>query len=150
MSQPQFQISLYEEDFALWIEQTTTNLQNGALDQVNMTHVINEISALGRTEKRELRSRLDDLLIHLLKRVCVDSVSENGGWESAIADQRKQLRWLLKDSPSLFSYLEEIFADAYQDALAEVRRAYRKTVFPEEWGGDCTVETLLSTQFWQD
>lgn len=73
MSQPQFQISLYEKDFALWIEQTTIHLRNEAFDQVEMNYVIDEISALGRTEKRELRSRLDHLLIHILKRVCVDS-----------------------------------------------------------------------------
>jgi len=73
MSQPQFQISLYEKDFALWIEQTTTHLRNEAFDQVEMNHMIDEILALGRTEKRELRSRLDRLLIHILKRVCVDS-----------------------------------------------------------------------------
>ncbi|KAM3101343.1 DUF29 domain-containing protein [Phormidesmis sp. 146-12] len=150
MSQPQFQISLYEEDFALWIEQTAASLKNEAFDQVDIPHMIDELSALGRTEKRELRSRLDCLLVHLLKRVFVDSSSKNSAWERTIADQRKRLKWLIEDSPSLICYIDEIFADAYQDALAEVQRTYRKTRFPDEWGCDRSVETLLSAQFWQD
>jgi Domain of unknown function DUF29 len=150
MSQPQFQISLYEKDFASWIEQTTLQLKNKAFDQVDLEHVIDEISALGRAEKRELRNRLDSLLVHILKRVCVDTANRNSDWERTIADQRKQLKWLLKDSPSLTLYFEEIFAESYQDALAEVRRTYRKIAFPEEWECDRSVDTLLSAEFWQD
>lgn len=47
--------------------QTVTALQSKAFDQVDWENVIEEIESMGRSERRELKSRLIALLEYLLK-----------------------------------------------------------------------------------
>ena len=42
-------------------------MKAGALSQLDIPNLIEEIESMGRSEKRELRSRLTVLLMHLLK-----------------------------------------------------------------------------------
>jgi hypothetical protein len=61
------QPNLYESDFYQWIQQTAGALKAKAFDQVDWDNVIEEIESMGRSERRELKSRLIVLLEHLLK-----------------------------------------------------------------------------------
>ncbi|MEH1781612.1 MAG: DUF29 domain-containing protein [Nostoc sp.] len=58
---------LYETDFAVWTEKTVQLIRTGQFGQVDWDAVIEEIESLGRSERRELKSRLEVLLQHLLK-----------------------------------------------------------------------------------
>ncbi len=60
---------LYETDFNLWIEQTVNHLKKGNLQAVDLDNLIEEISDMGRNNRREIFGRLKVLLMHLL-RVC--------------------------------------------------------------------------------
>ena len=59
--------NLYETDFNLWIEQTTNQLINGNLQEIDLKNLIEEIESMGKNNKREIKSRLIKLLMHLLK-----------------------------------------------------------------------------------
>lgn len=61
------QTSLYEKDFYLWLEKTIESLQSGEFEQIDLNYLIAELESMGRSEKRELCSRLLVLLEHLLK-----------------------------------------------------------------------------------
>ncbi len=56
-------MSLYEQDFFKWTQEQSDLLKAGLLDQLDTENLREEIESLGRSEKRELVSRLTVLLI---------------------------------------------------------------------------------------
>ena len=107
--------NLYERDFYLLIQTTAQQLKENKLNQIDIVNLIEEIESMGRSEKRELKSRLIVLLMHLLKwQYQPDKRSES--WRSIISEQRICLEALLEDSPSLKPIVAEVFDDCYQKA----------------------------------
>lgn len=58
---------LYEKDFYAWTQKQAALLRAGKLSEIDIAHIAEEIDSRGRSEKRELISRLTILLLHLLK-----------------------------------------------------------------------------------
>ena len=88
-----------------WCEDTAAKLRSRELDNLDSDNLIEEIKSLGRSERRELKNRLMVLLAHILKRMYVNSPENFNRWELTIVEQRKQIKGLLQDSPSLKPYL---------------------------------------------
>lgn len=149
MTQSLPQISLYEKDFALWIDDTVAKLKARKLDQLDIENLIEEIESLGRSDKRELSNRLIVLIAHILKRTYVDSPNDYRGWINTIEEQRTQLELLLRDSPSLKVYFESVFPEMYQYALKRLQREY-STDFPHEWQLSDKIDAILSETFWKE
>jgi hypothetical protein len=57
----------YEKDFYSWTQEQAGLLRNGQFNNLDIPNLIEEIETLGRSERRELESRLTILLLHLLK-----------------------------------------------------------------------------------
>ena len=95
---------LYETDFYQWIQEQLNLLKTQQWEQLDTVNLIEEIAALGRKERQELRNRLGILLGHLLKWQFQPEKRSNS-WLGTIKEQRLQIKLLLKDSPSLKSYL---------------------------------------------
>ena len=141
--------TLYHRDFMAWCEDTAAKLKTRQLDNLDFDNLIEEIESLGRSERRELKNRLTVLLAHILKRMYVNTPENFNGWELTIVEQRKQIKGLLQDSPSLKPYLEDIFTDIYADALDLVRVEYKQTQFPDIWQFDTDSDSLFSENYWQ-
>lgn len=94
--------------------QTVTALQSKAFDQVDWENVIEEIESMGRSERRELKSRLIALLEYLLKLPywADERAFNERGWRNTIIEQRRQIQLVLQDSPSLRATLKDRYADA--------------------------------------
>jgi hypothetical protein len=104
---------LYDQDFYLWTETHVSLLKKGKLSEVDIPNLIEEVESMGKREKRELRSRLIILLMHLLKwKYQPQKRSES--WLSTISEQRISIEELLEDSPSLRPFLIEFFETCYQ------------------------------------
>ena len=58
---------LYDQDFKKWIETTIYQLQKGDFSSLDIDNLIEELTELGKSEKRALESNLMILLAHLLK-----------------------------------------------------------------------------------
>lgn len=58
---------LYDTDFYGWIQDQVNLLKTQQWQQLDYVNLIEEIDALGRKERQELRNRLGILLGHLLK-----------------------------------------------------------------------------------
>ncbi|MGF1569053.1 MAG: DUF29 domain-containing protein [Nodosilinea sp.] len=140
--------TLYEADLALWFADTLAKLRAGELNQVDVDHLIEELEGLAGRDRNEVESRLDVLLTHLLKRLYVTSAEDYRGWENTIREQRKSLRRLFKQSPSLRNYAQSVFMEAWYDALADVRANYPEVTFPEKWPHSLAIESLLTEIFW--
>ncbi|AFZ43732.1 protein of unknown function DUF29 [Halothece sp. PCC 7418] len=128
--------SLYDTDYNLWVLETIKQLENKQFKAIDWENLLEELSDLSRREKRKLKNLLRRLLEHLLKLNYWQAEIENnrGHWEAEIASFRKQITDQLEDSPSLKPYLEEIFAECYQDGreLAAARSRLPLETFPEQ------------------
>jgi hypothetical protein len=142
-------ISLYDRDFALWVDDVAAKLKVRDFEHLDIDNLVEEIEALGRSERHELKSRLDVLLAHLLKRIYVNIPNDCNGWERTIREQRKQIRRRLDSSPSLKGYIPEIFDEVWQDVLTEVREDYPHAKFPDKWQFNHNVDALLTVNFWE-
>ncbi|QQE64706.1 hypothetical protein GFS31_13870 [Leptolyngbya sp. BL0902] len=149
MTQTSLSKSLYDQDFALWLEQVANQLRVGDFSHLDIDNLVVELDALGRSQKREIKSRLVVLLAHLLKCLYIDSAYDNRGWEVTLREQRRELRLLLEQSPSLVHYAADVVEDAYTIALSEVREDYAKVPFPDHWPFSSALDDLLTCPFWQ-
>jgi Domain of unknown function DUF29 len=115
-------LSLYDTDFLLWIEATTTLLKNRQFDSLDLDNLIEEIESLGRSDKRAILSYLARLCEHLLKIKYWDTERQQclRGWSIEVNNFRREIHRLLKDSPSLRTHLLENFQSEYQDARDNV------------------------------
>lgn len=119
--------SLYETDFYAWANQQAALLRAGKLSAVDIEHIAEEVESMGKTEKRELISRLTTLLVPLLKWQYQPGLRGNS-WRLTVKEQRYKLEDHLADSPSLKAHLPEAIPNAYRFALVE---AERETGLPE-------------------
>ncbi|MEE3717122.1 DUF29 domain-containing protein [Tumidithrix elongata RA019] len=142
--------SLYDRDFSLWVEDVAARLKARDFELLDIENLIEEIESLGRTERHELKNRLDVLLSHILKRVYVPIQNDRNGWERTIREQRKQIKRRLADSPSLKNYLPEIFDEILEDVIAELREDYPQVQFPDTWQFSRDVDAILSEAFWEN
>lgn len=129
MSQTQNLNSLYEQDILLWSEDTVAKLKARDFDHLDIEHLIEEVEALGISQKKELISRLIVLLEHLLKRLYVNLTNDYNGWERTVRTQRGELEILLDAVPSLSSRWELSFDKAWQIALKMCARNILKSSF---------------------
>ena len=136
----------YDRDFYRWAMEQANLLRSGRLTEIDVEHLIEEIENMGRSEKRELESRLKVLLTHLLKWQFQPSHRERS-WELTIKEQRRAIAHLLKDNPSLKSQLEEILNDAYELAILAAARetGLDEQVFPQRCPWES--EQLLDIRF---
>lgn len=133
---PLGQPSLYERDFYQWVQQTVTALQSKAFDRVDWDNVIEEIESMGRSERRELKSRLIVLLEHLLKLHywAAERAFNERGWRNTIIEQRRQILLVLEDSPSLRTAIDDFYADAYRQAREDLllKAQLSESTIPQE------------------
>nr|WP_275337327.1 DUF29 family protein [Nodosilinea sp. TSF1-S3]MDF0370096.1 DUF29 family protein [Nodosilinea sp. TSF1-S3] len=52
MTQASQRVSLYDQDFALWLEDVATKLRARDFDGLNIENLLEEIESLGRSEKK--------------------------------------------------------------------------------------------------
>ncbi|UFP94331.1 DUF29 domain-containing protein [Gloeobacter morelensis] len=108
--------TLYTQDFYRWTFEQAQLVRERRWDVLDVEHVTEELEALGRSERRELRSRLEILTGHLLKwQFQPDKRSDS--WLDTIRKQRSRIRLLLEDSPSLKPELDNLLERAYLDGL---------------------------------
>lgn len=139
---------LYEQDFFAWTLEQAKLLKSGRLDEIDLANLAEEMETMGRSEKRELDSRMTVLIMHLLKWQ-FQPAFQGRSWLNTIKNQRKELARALKNSPSLKRFLEndewlqEIWDDAVDDAVLET--CYTSDMFPSApiW----TVQQMLADGF---
>jgi len=124
-------ISTYEQDFYLWTQEQAAILKAGSLSQLDVTNLIEEIESMGKTQKRELISRLTVLMMHLLK-WDYQPERRKRSWQSTIITQRKEIKRLLKDNPGLKSNVRETLPETFLDAaeIASAETGLPETAFP--------------------
>ena len=139
----------YEQDRHAWATHTATLLRQGRMKEVDLTHLTEELDSMGASERRELYSRLKVLLVHLLKwRYQPERQSDR--WGYTIDEQRDQLIYLLRQSPSLRPTVPDVVEEAYPTARRFAARETRlpPATFPER--SPFTVDQILDPDYWPD
>lgn len=114
-------MSNYNQDFYGWTQEQAALLRAGRLADLDIENLIEEVETMGRSEKRELESRLTGLLLHLLKWKYQES-RRGRSWELSIIEQRLKFKQTLSENPGLKPQLSEIFQSAYEYAVIYAAR----------------------------
>jgi hypothetical protein len=125
-------MNTYENDFYTWTQQQAALLKSGKFADLDVQNLIEEIETMGRSEKRELESRLTILLLHLLKWK-YQEVRRGRSWELTIEEQRIKFTETLEENPGLKPTLDEIVRKAYRLAVIQASKETKisKSIFPE-------------------
>jgi len=139
-------LSLYDKDFYAWTQEQAKLIKEKAFEKLDLTHLFEEIESMGAKEKSELKNRLAQLIMHLLKWK-YQPARQCKSWQNTIYDQREELQDLLTDNPSLKSKIDEYFVKSYKKA---VRDAISETglddlFFPKEC--EWPITEILSDNF---
>ena len=109
---------LYDTDVVAWANEQARLLRSGRLDQLDIEHIAEEIEDVGKSEQRELASRMSILLAHLLKWQFRPK-RRGASRETTIRTRRTSIERRLHRTPSLSGSLKDPdwWADAWDDAL---------------------------------
>lgn len=153
MSERSIDKPLYEQDFARWAEDQSRALREAAAASLNATldweNLAEEIESLGRSQRRELGSRILVIVEHLMKLQASPARAPRRGWQATVLHERAMVRRLLQDSPSLRGAVPELIADALPDARRVVerelarRREANRTLLALEYASDQVVGDWL-------
>jgi len=137
----------YETDFYSWTQQQAQLLRNQQIDQLDWNNLAEEIEDMGRAEKRELGSRLEILIMHLLKWQFQPNLRSRS-WKLTIKEQRLRLEKLLTENPSLKSSIDDVNNNTYPLALISAEKETGLSSFPTTCPYNLT--EILSTEFFPE
>lgn len=136
----------YETDVIAWANEQAALLRSGQLSAIDIQNIAEEILDVGKSEQRELESRMAVLLAHLLKWQ-FQPERRGSSWADTINAQRNRIERRLRKTPSLKASIADPdwWADAWDDAIDDAsketgiaRQTFQKTC---PW----TVEDILSS-----
>lgn len=141
---------LYETDFYAWAMKTAGLIRQGRIHEVDWEQVAEELEDMGRSEKREMASRLEKLSAHLLK-WAMRPKRRSLSWRRTINEQRAELERLFEDNPSLRQLAPATLEKEYRRA---VREASNETGLPPDAFPSqhpfFSVDKTLSEDYWPD
>lgn len=136
----------YDEDFYAWTQEQARLLRSGEFSQIDAVNLAEEIEDMGKSNRRELGSRLAVLVMHLLKWRFQPN-NRSPSWAATIRGQRDEIEELLADSPSLrpivHDALSTVYARARRKAVGD--KGLPETTFPVEC--PFTPEQILAEDF---
>jgi hypothetical protein len=139
---------LYHKDVYLWTEKIVQLLKARQFNEVDWQNVIEEIEALGRSERDKLLSSLKVLTWHLLKWKYQPTKRTNS-WKRTILRERRNIEEYLEDTPSLKQFLvdAEWMTKVYRRAVREAadETGLDKEAFPGE--NEFSLEQMLDVDF---
>jgi hypothetical protein len=138
---------LYERDFYAWANEQAALLRAGRLSDADILHIAEEIESMGKTEKRELVSRLTVLLLHLLKWQ-VQPARRGASWRVSIQNARDDIADHLADNPSLKPQIDAAIVAAWRrarrQAAAETKLDEARLPTTCPW----TLDKIADEAFW--
>ena len=146
--------TLYDTDFYAWVQDQAALLAARRFEELDLSHLVEELQIMGNSERGEFFNRLSVLLANLLK---LQSAAERlpyvydraqRSWHLTCTEQRLQLRKLLRRNLSLRPTVSDELPDAY--AIARLQAAIALGVDEASVPLACpwTPEEVLEADFW--
>jgi hypothetical protein len=134
----------HESDLYEWTKEQADALRRRASNALDWDNLAEEIESLGTSNLDQIESRLENLILHLLKWKCQPEL-QWGSWRGSIFEARHRIARLIKKNPSLSGYPGEYLPEAYpvacKKALAETGLLRLPETCP--W----TIEEILADDF---
>jgi hypothetical protein len=123
---------LYETEYDRWLSEMVRLLKNRQLEKLDYENLIEELEALGRSERSAVKSLLLQIIIHLMLYQFWQSESKRNAnhWAGEIITFRVQLEDRL--TTNLRNYLENELPRIYQNALLIVQKKTQVNSLPEQ------------------
>jgi Domain of unknown function DUF29 len=109
---------LYERDYYSWALEQAEHLRARRLAELDLDNLAEEVEDLARREAKELQSRCETLLAHLLKWE-FQPEHRSHSWAGTIRRERGKIAEHLADNPGLKSRCAALFARAFGSARAD-------------------------------
>ncbi len=121
----------YESDVIAWAKEQAAFLRAGNFAALDIEHIADEVEDVGKSEQRELETRMSLLLCHLLKWQ-FQPERRGASWEVTIKVQRRGIASRLKRTPSLKADMNdpEFWGFVWDDALAQAIKETGIETFP--------------------
>jgi Domain of unknown function DUF29 len=115
--------NLYEEDFYVWTEAQAELLRARKFDALDLDNLIEEVEALGRSEKKEVLNNASVVIEHLLKLQHSPAQEPRNAWRASVREHRRRLRRDLTPRlrQILAAELGTLYAEVRDDAAAGMR-----------------------------
>ena len=138
---------LYEEDFYVWSQKQAELLRAGRFDELDLPRLIEEVEDLGASQRRDVFSRSQRLLQHLLKLQFSAAVEPRPGWQQTIEDQRDELELVL--TPTLRRELEQTLPERYARARRRAAKDLARYGEPANLPPECpySIEEILDADW---
>jgi Domain of unknown function DUF29 len=124
--------TLYEQDETAWLDAMSELIRLGRVDEIDFPNLAEYLTDMAARDRREVRSRLVVLLMHLLKWE-YQPEKRSQRWRTTVLNQRQELA-VLASRGVLRVHATEVLSHAYKDAaeLAASETKKRRDVFPVE------------------
>jgi hypothetical protein len=125
--------SLYDQDFAQWIEQQVELLRSGHTTALDVPNLVEELEGLTKSDERALGSQLKRIMAHMLKQQHQPERASRS-WQNSIRNGRETIADILDQSPSLRRSLPGLLVRNYPRAVAQAASDTRlpSAAFPSE------------------
>ena len=135
----------YDTDLYEWTVEQAALLRKRAANELDYDNLAEEIESLGKSDRQEVLSRLENLVLHLLK-LQYQPGKRSPSWVGSVQEARNRLEDLLEQSPSLKPYAAECLPRAYVRARNQALRQTGLSRLPETcpWA----IDDVLSADFW--
>ena len=123
---------LYDEDFALWVEEQVVALRAGDVAALDLQNLIEELEGLTRSDERALGSQLKRIMTHMLKQRYQPQRASRS-WQDSIRNGRERIEDIVDQSPSLRRLLPDLMTRNYPRAVAQAASETRlsEDAFPD-------------------
>jgi hypothetical protein len=140
---------LYDRDYFEWAQCNAALLRAGRFDQADIEHIAEELDDMAKSERRGLESRVEVLVLHLLKWQFQPN-RRSASWQNTIELQRMRIAKRLRESPSLkptlAATLEETYGYGRKRAIGET--GLRESSFPSSC--PFTLAQILDSEFFPE
>jgi len=143
----------WEKDRNAWCRQQAEVLRSSgaAFDAkgLDWEKIAEELDGLSRSDRRELECRLTVLIAHLSTwlRGGIGGQRNANGWRLTIREQRRRIRGIVRESPSLKAHPERSFALCFADARLDAADQLALTLNPFPKEPPFTLEQVLDPGF---
>ncbi len=95
----------YDSEFVAWTKEQALALRRRATNAIDWDNIAEEIESLGKSDLRDLRSRIQTILDHLMRLQASPAQAPRHGWERTLIMQRAGWRrWLWRSSARRHAY----------------------------------------------
>ena len=146
---------LYQDDIVVWSERQAELLRRHAAvarvnDAIDWPNIIEEIEAVGGSERAALASHIGTVIEHLLKLQASPATQPRSLWRETVIRTRSMIAGQLEDSPSLRPKVDSLVARQLlrqRRLVADVLALYGEAPLVPLAGITFSVEQVLDSWF---